>query len=536
PDTLFQAASISKPVTAIAILYYVEQGTLDLDENVNDRLVSWQVPENELTVQKKVTLRRLLSHTAGLNEASRFGYFQSEEIPSLIQVLNGENPAHSPSWRIEDAPGTLWRYSNGGYVTVAQLLVDTTGKPFSEIMQKTIFDPLNMSSSTFENPLLVEYRDIAASAHGKWGQPIYGKWLVYPEMGATGLWTTPTDLAVLSNEIMLSRQDQSNIVLSKDMVDQMLTPQVENVPFMEPFDFDWGLGWQLLNLGKNTYIVHGGDNPEGFQSIVIGLPEKGWGVVIMTNGANGNRLYFEILYQIAAVYGILPPLRTLAIVGYLILFILVLLLLWVFAHLILLIRSKRTEYSSTLNIRIISKYPKVFVLLFLAAVIISAVSYYIGLEIATAIAVDPSLETHQSLEALGMIERGNLFAQHGMVEEALATYAEAQNFEPDLNINAGDWNKICWYGSLWGDAANALIACDRAVELAPDNAAIKDSRGLARALTGDFAGAVGDFSEYVEWLEENGGNEYEKNLRISWISKMKSGQNPFDEATLMELR
>jgi CubicO group peptidase (beta-lactamase class C family) len=537
PDTLFQAASISKPVTAMAALHFVEQGTLDLDKDVNDRLVSWQVPEDELAIQEKVTLRRLLSHTAGLNEASRFGYFQSEEIPSLLQVINGEDPAHSPPWRVEDVPGTLWRYSNGGYVTVAQLLVDITGKPFSEIMQGIIFDPLNMSSSTFENPLPVEYHDISASAHGKWGQPIYEKWLVYPEMGAAGLWTTPTDLAILAKEIMLSRQDRSNKVLSKDMVDLMLTPQVENVPFMEPFDFDWGLGWQLLNLGENVYFVHGGDNPEGFQSIIMGLPEKGWGVVIMTNGANGNRLYFEILYQIATVYGILPPLRTLAIIGYLIVLALILLLFWAIACPTLLIRSKRTEYSDDIKMKsIVGKYRPIIFLLITAAVIISAVSYYIGLEILTAIAIDPSLETHQSLEALGMIEQGNLFAQHGLVEDALATYAEARNIEPNLNISASDWNTLCWYGSLWGDAENAMVACDRAVALAPDNAMIKDSRGLARALTGDFAGAIEDFTEYVEWLERNGGNEYEKNLRIFWISKLESGQNPIDEATLMELR
>jgi CubicO group peptidase (beta-lactamase class C family) len=536
-DTLFQAASISKPVTAMAVLHYVEQGVLELDEDVNDRMVSWQIPESELTFQQKVTLRRLLSHTAGLNEGSKFGYFQSEETPSLIQVLNGENPAHSPTWQVEDIPGTLWRYSNGGYVTVAQLLTDTVGKPFPEIMNETLFEPLNMSSSTFENPLPDEYRALAASAHGKWGQPIYEKWLVYPEMGAAGLWTTPTDLAILSKEIMRSGQGQSNIVLSKEMVDQMLAPQVENVPFMEPFDSDWGLGWQLVNLGRNTYFVHGGDNPEGFQSIVMGLPEQGWGVVIMTNGVDGNRLYFEILYQIASVYGILPPLRTLAIVGYLVVLILVLLLFWAIAFLLLSIRSRKKENAETSNKKgIVRIYPRVLALLILAAVLISSVAYYLGLEIVTAIAVDPSLETHQSLEALGMIERGNLFAQHGMVKEALVTYADAQNIEPDLNITASDWNRLCWYGSLWGDAENAMVACNNAVKLAPDNAAIKDSRGLARALTGDFSGAIEDFTEYVEWLEKNGGSEYEKNLRLSWISELESGINPFDEAMLMEMR
>jgi CubicO group peptidase (beta-lactamase class C family) len=134
PDTLFQAASISKPVTALAALHLVEQGTLDLDKDVNNGLVSWQTPENNFTSHEKATLRRLLSHTAGLNKASKLGYFQSEEIPTLKQVLDGENPAHSPPCRIVVVPGTRYQYSNGGYVAITQLMIDETGKQFPDIL------------------------------------------------------------------------------------------------------------------------------------------------------------------------------------------------------------------------------------------------------------------------------------------------------------------------------------------------------------------------------------------------------------------
>jgi len=151
-------------------------------------------------------------------------------------------------------------------------------------------------------------------------------------------------------------------------------------------------------------------------------------------------------------------------------------------------------------------------------------------------ATDPSLETHQSIEALGMIERGNLFAQHGMIDEAIATYTQAETIESDINISASDWNILCWYGSLWGYAEQVIYACDQAVELAPESAGIKDSRGLARALTGDYAGATEDFSEYLEWLENHGGETYEINLRRTWIAEMNAGRNPFNEKTLTELR
>jgi hypothetical protein len=356
-------------------------------------------------------------------------------------------------------------------------------------------------------------------------------------MGAAGLWSTATDLAKFVNEIMLSWKGQSNKVISLEMTTEMLSTHADDVPDMNPLDLTYGLGWYLWEFGKYTYFVHGGDNPEGFQCIVIGLPENGWGVVIMTNGVNGDRLYFEILYSIAEVYGFLPPLRTLAVFGYVISLLFLLLILWLVAYLMLWIWSKKSvrELESQKR-RIVSRYLPVFLFLIPLTIIISAVVYYITLEIITDIAANPSLETHQSLKALGMIERGNLFTQHGMMEEALMAYEEAENIEPDLNIYAEDWNKLCWYGSLWGDAGDALVACDRAVELAPEDALIKDSRGLARALSGDYAGAIEDFTEYVEWLQKNRGDEYEINLRQIWISELEAGQNPFDEEMLLELR
>jgi tetratricopeptide (TPR) repeat protein len=166
----------------------------------------------------------------------------------------------------------------------------------------------------------------------------------------------------------------------------------------------------------------------------------------------------------------------------------------------------------------------------------SAFLYFITLEIGTALATDPSLQTHHQLKALGMIERGNLFAQHGMIDEAVAAYEEGQNMDPELALSASDWNRLCWYGGLWGYAEDVLDVCDRAVALEPDNGEIKDSRGLARALTGDYDGAIEDFGAYVDWLEEHGGDDYEKNLRQFWISELETGRNPIDETILMELR
>ena len=540
PETLFQAASISKPVTAMAALYFAEQGSLDLDQDVNDRLMSWQVPENEFTSQEKVTLRRLLSHTAGLNERGLMGYIRDQDIPTLREILDGSPPANSPAWRVQDVPGSIWRYSNGGYVIVTQLLEDVVGAPFPEVMREVLFEPLGMESSTYEFPLPDEFAPEAASAHGQSGQPIYGKWLTYPEMGPSGLWTTPSDLAQLVVEIMRARAGQSNIVLSQDMAAQMLSAQTEDIPYeehtlMHPLYADWGLGWQLLHLGGNSYFVHGGDNPEGFESIVFGVPEQGWGAVIMTNGANGQGLSYEILYAVAEAYGILPSLRTIALMGYLVFIVFTLLVVWLLAYLILRLWSRRST-ATPHRAGVISRYRLVFLLLIPATLLLTAFPYYIGLEVALQLIQGSPDATLGRPAAVGMVEQGELFARHGMIEEAVEAYSKAQEMDPELEIAAGSWNTLCWHGSLWGYAADVMGACERAVALAPGDASIADSRGLARALTGNYAGAAEDFRSYVDWLETHGGNEREITMRKLWIAELEAGRNPFDEATLAELR
>jgi len=122
PETLFQAASISKPVTAMAVLHLVQSGKLDLDTDVNQYLKTWKVPENEFNAKKKVTLRELLTHTAGTTVHGFPGYAAGAPVPTLVQVLNGEKPANTPAIRVDTIPGTNWRYSGGGYVIIQQLL------------------------------------------------------------------------------------------------------------------------------------------------------------------------------------------------------------------------------------------------------------------------------------------------------------------------------------------------------------------------------------------------------------------------------
>ena len=300
PETLFQAASISKPVTALGTLQLVEKGILDLDSPVNDKLVSWKVPENEFSEKEKVTLRRLLTHSAGLTVTGFPGYATSEQIPTPVQVLDGEKPANTSPVRIDMIPGAQWRYSGGGYVVTQLLVADMSGKTFQEYMQTTVLAPLRMTHSTFEQPLPRGKAEQAASGHLANGEVIKGRWYVYAELAAAGLWSTPSDLCRFAIELQKSFAGGSNKVISQEMAVKMLAPGIGN----------WGLG---VGLGQSTAeekrsFSHGGGN-KGFICMLFAFVNKGQGAVVMTNSDNGNELVMEILRSLSSVYdwSILQP-------------------------------------------------------------------------------------------------------------------------------------------------------------------------------------------------------------------------------------
>jgi CubicO group peptidase (beta-lactamase class C family) len=294
PETLFQVASPAKIVVAVTALHYVEQGLVDLDRDVNDSLVSWQVPENEFTAQEKVTLRLLLSHSAGVTVGGFRGYALGEQLPNLQQILDGEWPANSAPIRVDIVPGTQYRYSGGGYMIVQQLLEDVIGEPFQDIIQNAVLEPWEMSDSTFAYPLPEALSIFAASGHRADGSPIPGGWHTYPEMGAgASMWSTPSDLAQFGIGVMRSYAGESDQVLSQAMAIQMLTPQMDHRG-LGPLVYDDG--------GDLFYFMHPGAN-DGYKSVVVFYPQRGQGVVILTNGDNGDALWREILNSVSIEYG-----------------------------------------------------------------------------------------------------------------------------------------------------------------------------------------------------------------------------------------
>ena len=311
-ETMFQACSISKPVAAIGALTLVQKGKLELDADVNEKLISWKVPENKFTKEQKVTLRRLLTHTAGLTVSGFMGYAADEPVPTLAQILDGLAPANSDPIRVDTVPGTQWRYSGGGFTVLQQLLMDVTGKPFPEFMQEAVLQKLGMKHSTFEQPLPVDMSAQAARAHWENGRKVTGNWFTYPEMAAAGLWTTPSDLARLAIEIQRSKAGERNRVLSKEMADEMLTGQMPDFPakiVSERYGreiLNQGLGFRLEGMqgSASARFSHHGDN-EGYCCFMVAYCEReaGQGAVVMTNSENGFWFIQEIVEQIAKTYG-----------------------------------------------------------------------------------------------------------------------------------------------------------------------------------------------------------------------------------------
>lgn len=286
-ETLFQAASISKHVAALVALHFVDEGKLSLDEDVNRKLRAWKVPEHEFTKTEKVTLRRLLNHSAGLTVHGFPGYAAGEPVPSLIEVLDGRKPANTAPIRVDTTPGTLWRYSGGGYEVMQELVEEVAGKPFPQLAREIVLGPLGMKHSTFEQPLPKRLEANAASGHKAEGTTIPGKYHTYPEMTAAGLWTTPSDLALVVHELQTGGH-----VLKPETQTQMLTKVLG----------DYGLGLGLTETEGRKAFSHGGSNA-GFQCMLFGYREGGRGAVVMTNGDRGGQLANEILRSIGAEYG-----------------------------------------------------------------------------------------------------------------------------------------------------------------------------------------------------------------------------------------
>ena len=290
--TLFQAASISKPVTSTALFRMIEEGRLALDEDVNLRLRSWKLPDSEFTKIEKVTPRRIVSHMAGLTVHGFAGYVAGGPLPTVPQILDGLPPANSPPVRVTAPPGARESYSGGGFTVLQLLMQDVTGRPFSDLLDDLVLLPLNMTRSTFAQPLPRQLADAAATGYQADGTPVSGRFHIYPELAAAGLWTTPSDLAGFMLAIGRSFRGEAGSFLRQDTATLMLT----KIPDAG------GLGFGISGEGRARRYRHNGGNA-GFTCYAVAFTDTGRGVVLMTNADGGDRLMREFARAISREYG-----------------------------------------------------------------------------------------------------------------------------------------------------------------------------------------------------------------------------------------
>jgi CubicO group peptidase (beta-lactamase class C family) len=283
-NTMLLAGSISKPVAALRAHQLVEVGSFELDESINTYLSSWQVPDNEFTKDEKVTIRRILNHTAGLTVWGFPGYDVGDSIPSVVDVLDGLG--NTEPVRVFKQPGESWLYSGGGYTIMQLAITENDGISFPDTMQKNVLSRLNMTHSTYENPLPNKYHAVAATGYRSNGDEVEGKWPIYPEMAAAGLWTTPSELIQYAIEVQGILQTKRDDILKYESVVEMLTPGMN----------DHGLG---PSVAEYTF-GHGGAD-EGFRARLVAWKDKPYAAVVMVNSDNG-RIIQELLLSIANEY------------------------------------------------------------------------------------------------------------------------------------------------------------------------------------------------------------------------------------------
>jgi len=291
PYSLFQAASVSQSLTALAVSAMAEKGKIRLDTDVNTQLKSWKVPLGTVMRRKKLTPAHLLNHSAGLASLKLAGYPTGKQSPALIDILEGRKPSDSPGVYVYETPGSAVQYSELGYAVLQKLMEDLEGKPFHQILTETVLEPLELKQSTFKMPLSDSLRPSAVVGHNREGVPVEGGCFQYPAVAASGLWSTPSDLALFAIDIMKTAMGQSQTIASPDSVRMMLTPRLDNK----------GFGFDIADEGDNLYFSQRGET-EGFQCCLVAYPARGQGAVIMVNSANGAYLIEELLRSISEAY------------------------------------------------------------------------------------------------------------------------------------------------------------------------------------------------------------------------------------------
>lgn len=284
-ETLFSVGSVSKVGASVMTLKMYNDGKIDIDKDVNQYLTSWKVPDNQYTQEQAVTLRHIMSHTAGLTVHGFADFNPGEDQPTTVQILEGEWPAKSNRVYVNIPVGSRFRYSGGGTTVEQMLFEDLTGMLFHKAADQVLFEPLGMNRSTYENPVPESTKNIA-KAHNRNGRPVAlpRGYQSMPEAAASGLWTNPTDFSKLMIMLMNAYEGEGNY-LGKSIVEDMMTPVAPS---------EYGLGPKITTTAADVLFQHGGSN-ESYKAKFVGSLNSKNGIIIFTNGARGSELINEVM-------------------------------------------------------------------------------------------------------------------------------------------------------------------------------------------------------------------------------------------------
>ena len=296
-STIFRCASISKPITALGVLKLHEEGKIHLDSNVNIYLKDWKLKMNRYTKDSIITIRRLLSHTGGINFHGGGEFDQTKDVPNIIEVLNGK--AYSPKIKAKRIPGTQFKYSGGGYTILEKIIEDVSGQSFSEFMEVNILKPLEMNRSTFKH--LYAKDSIKNVACGHWDDKttLDDGWKLNSTIAAGGLWSTSGDLCKYIIEIQEILNGKSDGILKIETVREMLVPLIKSGD-----SNDWALGPYVRQESDGTwYFGHTGHN-DGYHSILdASFTISQGGFVFLVNTEVPLSFYSRIYTPVFDFYG-----------------------------------------------------------------------------------------------------------------------------------------------------------------------------------------------------------------------------------------
>ena len=299
-NTVFQAASLAKPVTAFAVMRIHDKGKIDINKPINVYLKSYQLAGAQPGAEKLISFENLLNHSSGLSAGGYMGYAQGDAIPTDVQTLLGQVPANTKPVTVELAAGKQVMYSGAGYTVAEVALQDEFGKPFEQLMDTWVLQPLNMQHSSFDMAYPQQADVEIALGHDSTGAVIEGGWRVHPEQAAAGLWSTAENLANFAVELTKGYHGKSEII-SQRSARQMLAPVKPGENLSAYFGGQPAMTFVTDGEGERFLFKHSGGN-SGYRSFMIMYPETGDGAVFLTNSDAGFSVGFDMIRAASSVY------------------------------------------------------------------------------------------------------------------------------------------------------------------------------------------------------------------------------------------